>query len=469
MLVLPVNISRLPTIGLYILSSNHSTAMLPSERRAAWSLALIYMVRMLGLFVILPVFSLFAEDYNHSSPFLIGLAIGIYGLFQAVLQIPFGLLSDRIGRKKAITLGLVLMVLGSVVAALADSIYWVIAGRALQGAGAVSAVLMALAADLSRDDQRTKMMAVLGASIGLSFLLSLLIGPLLIQAFSLKALFWLSALSALAAIAILYLVVPDPEQGGFSADTGASLLRVRDLVKMPALRQLDFSIFCLHLLITATFVAVPLLLRDAGLDPTTHWKVYLLAMLVALFFMVPSLIAAERYGLMRLVIFASIAGLLLTQLMFVLLPAQLPALIFAICCFFGFLSTLESLLPSLLSRFAPAGTRGSASGVYSSSQFFGAFVGGAGGGWLIGQGGFILLFCALAVVCVIWLFAVRGFQPPPRLASYRQRLTPSQLSDPTQTRGYLMNLPGVADALVSVDEGVAYMKIDKTLFQPPAH
>ena len=178
--------------------------MLPSEKRAAWSLSLIYLTRMLGLFVILPVFSLLATEYEHSTPFLIGLAIGVYGLFQALLQIPFGRLSDKFGRKPVIAAGLILMIVGSAVAALSESIYWVIIGRALQGSGAIAAVLMALAADLSRDDQRTKMMAMLGASIGFSFLLALLLGPVLIKWFSIASLFWFTGGMAILGLLVLY-------------------------------------------------------------------------------------------------------------------------------------------------------------------------------------------------------------------------------------------------------------------------
>lgn len=185
--------------------------MLPSERRATASLSAIYIFRMLGLFIVLPVFSLFAGEYEHSTPFMVGLAIGVYGIFQALLQVPFGMLSDRYGRKIMISIGLVSLAVGSVLAATADSIYWVIIGRALQGAGAISAVIMALAADLTRDEQRTKIMAILGASIGFAFVLALMLGPVLITWFSISALFWLTAATAVVGLLLLHTVVPDPE------------------------------------------------------------------------------------------------------------------------------------------------------------------------------------------------------------------------------------------------------------------
>jgi MFS family permease len=444
--------------------------MLPIERRAALSLALIYMVRMLGLFIILPVFALFASDFDKSTPFLIGLALGIYGLFQAMLQIPFGLLSDRIGRKKTIAMGLVFMIVGSVVAAMADSIYMVILGRALQGAGAITAALMALAADLSRDEQRTKMMATLGASIGFSFLLALLLGPLLIKVFSVSMLFWLTAVMASLALLMLFTIVPDPKVSGFSADTSVNTSTLRELVSNNQLLRLNVSIFFLHLLITATFVAVPLLLRDnANLLQGDHWQVYLPAMLLSVLVMVPMIIVAERYRLMRNVLLACVVGLLVTQVLFASVPTSLLVLFSCVVLFFCFLNTLEALLPSLVSRVAPAGSRGSATGIYSSSQFLGAFVGGAGGGWLLGKLGFGGLFLAMAGVCVVWLLCLWHFVPPKAVKTHRRVLNDQELAtNEAELRAKLVAEPGVEEVMISLKEGIAYMKVDKTTFRPSA-
>ncbi len=447
---------------------NESTAMSPLERRTALSLALIYMVRMLGLFIILPVFVLFAADFNNSTPFLMGLALGIYGLLQAVLQIPFGLLSDKIGRKKTITIGLLLMILGSVIAAMSDSIYGVILGRALQGAGAIAAALMALAADLTRDEQRTKMMAMLGASIGLSFIVALLLGPVLINVFSISMIFWFTAGTGVLALLILHTVVPNPDSSGFRADTSAKVASLGQLIKHQDLRRLNVSIFFLHTLVTATFVAVPVLMLNGGLDKADHWQVYLPAMLLSLLVMVPMIIAAERYHRMRMVMLACVIGLFVTQLLFALLSGTLFAVLIAVVMFFCFLNTLEALLPSLVSRIAPAGSRGGASGVYASSQFLGAFVGGAGGGALLGAGGFSVLFFAMACVCGLWFLLMRGFQAPALLSSHRHKLTERELSLGADVSVELQNLPGVEEVFVSIDEGVAYMKVDKRRFQPSA-
>ncbi len=446
------------------MSNTPSTGMLPSEKRAAWSLSLIYLTRMLGLFVVLPVFSLLATDYQHSTPFLIGLAIGVYGLFQAILQIPFGRLSDKIGRKPVIAAGLILMIAGSAVAALSESIYWVIFGRALQGSGAIAAVLMALAADLSRDDQRTKMMAMLGASIGFSFLLALMIGPILIKWLSIAWLFWFTGGMAVLGLLVLYFLVPDPEKGGFAADTSAKASTVFELLRHPQLLRLDFSIFYLHVLVTATFVAVPPLLVKSGLPADQHWKLYLGSFAAAIVMLIPLLMLAER-KMMRGVLIICIAGLMVSLLLFSQFSTQITMLVIGMALFFGFFSTMEALLPSLVSRIAPAASRGSATGIYVSSQFMGAFVGGAGGGWLLGVADAPRLFIVLAVACLVWIVVLLGFKRPAKLSRLRQVLSESQLaSGEAAIATELSNLPGVAEVAVALDEGVAYLKIDKSQF-----
>lgn len=391
------------------------------------------MVRMLGLFIILPVFSLFAEGYEHSTPFLIGLAIGIYGLLQAALQIPFGLASDRFGRKPVITAGLILLIIGSVVAALADSIYWVIFGRALQGAGAIAAVLMALAADLTRDSQRTKIMALLGVSIGLSFVLSLILGPLLITRYSIDALFWFSGICAVLALVILHSVVPNPPLSDIPhKNSTVSLREVKQLLREPQLVRLDISIFVLHCLITAMFVAFPLSLRDAGLAQSDHWLVYLGSMAASILVTVPLLIIAERKA-MRPVILGAVAAMMVSQLMFSASEADVVWLCISVTVFFCFLNTLEALLPSLVSRRAPPEIKGSAMGVYSSSQFLGAFVGGAGGGFVYGEYGHTGLFLSLAGLCGLWFLVVVGFEAPAKRRKAQDAVNIAQATSADQS------------------------------------
>lgn len=450
-------------------SSIESTALLPRERRAAWSLSLIYMVRMLGLFIILPVFSLFGDHYEHSTPFLMGLAIGIYGLLQACLQIPFGMLSDRIGRKRVVTIGLVMLGLGSVVAATSDSIYGVIIGRALQGAGAIAAALMALAADLTRDEQRTKVMATLGMSIGFAFILALILGPLLIGWFSIDGLFWLTAASAVIGIALLHTLVPDPDRCQHSADTGANLQTMRRLFRDGQLLRLNASIFILHLLITAVFFAVPLALRDAGISSDRQWLVYLPGVLLSIAIMVPLIIWGERRA-MRAVLLLCVAGMALTQLVFAgpilfSLESTVLVLFLGITIFFTFLNTLEALLPSLVSRLAPAAAKGSAMGIYSSSQFLGAFVGGAGAGWLYGSLGPIGVYSAMGLLCIVWLAVLLGFKSPRKMKTHRRTLTAEEKTRTETVLTELQALPGVEEVVIALDEGVAYLKVDNALYQ----
>lgn len=448
-----------------------SSALSPVERRAAWSLSLIYIVRMLGLFIILPVFSLFADEYSGSTPLLVGLAIGIYGLLQAVLQIPFGMLSDRIGRKRVVTAGLVLLAVGSVIAATADSIWMVILGRALQGAGAIAAALMALAADLTRDEQRTKVMATLGASIGLAFILALILGPLLIGWFSIDILFWVTAACAVFGIILLHTAVPDPATCHYSADTGANLATMKRLFRHPDLLRLDASIFFLHLLITATFFSIPLGLRDAGVASDQQWLVYLPAVVISLLIMIPLIIFAEKRA-MRGALLTCVVGLLLTQVLLGLPyltggTASLITLAVGVTLFFGFLNGLEALLPSLVSRISPAAAKGSAMGIYSSSQFLGAFVGGVGAGWLYGSVGVGGLYVVLAVLCGLWALVLVGFVPPRRMTTQRRPLTAEEQARPDGIIAELQALPGVEEVVLAIDEGVAYLKVDKSY--QPAH
>lgn len=450
-------------------SHKSSGGLLPAERRAAWSLSLIYIVRMVGLFIVLPVFSLFGDHYEHSTPLLVGLALGIYGLLQACFQVPFGMLSDRIGRKNVITIGLVLLLLGSVIAAMSTSIYGVIAGRALQGAGAISAALMALAADLTRDEQRSKVMASLGASIGFAFVLALILGPLLIGWFSIDGLFWLTAATALIGIVLLHGTVPNPERCQYSADTGANLGTMKRLLRDQQLLRLDASIFMLHLLITAVFFAVPLALRDAGVAIDKQWLVYLPAVVLSIGAMVPLIIHGEKRA-MRGVLLLCIGGMGLTQLVFagpgfLSLPANVWVLFVGVTAFFSFLNTLEALLPSLVSRLAPAAAKGSAMGIYSSSQFLGAFAGGAGAGWIYGQIGANGLFVVMALLCILWGIVLFNFIPPKRMTTHRRALSNEERLHTDGVMAELQAIPGVEEVVIKLDEGVAYLKVDNARYE----
>ncbi len=383
-----------------------------TERRATYGLASIYGSRMLGLFLILPVFALYAEELASATPVLIGLAIGIYGLTQALLQIPFGLLSDHIGRKPVIIGGLLLFVLGSVIAALADDIWMIILGRAIQGSGAIAAAVMALLADLTRDNQRTKSMAVVGITIGFSFTLALIAGPLFNAWIGVPGLFWITAALAVSGILILLLVVPTPEHSSVHSDAESVPALFGKVLRNPQLLRLDAGIFTLHFVLTSLFLALPLTLRDAGLPVAKHSWLYLPVMLLSMGLMVPFIIMAEKKGRMKQVFLGAISLLGVALLGFYLLSGSLWGLGLMLLLFFIGFNLLEATLPSLVSKLAPGTIRGTAMGVYSTSQFSGAFVGGLLGGWAHTHFGETSVFLLGAGFVLLWLLLAASMQTP---------------------------------------------------------
>ena len=439
------------------------------ERRAAISLSFVYITRMMGLFLLLPVLSVLARDLNGATPLLIGLAIGIYALFQAVLQIPFGLMSDRFGRKPVILAGLAVFIAGSIVAAMSDSIYGIITGRALQGAGAISAVIMALAADLTRDSQRTKIMAVIGMSIGLSFLISIILGPLLMLHFQLAGIFYFIALSGIAAALLVWFVVPDPVQINNDRNISVVISEMPVLLRNRELLRIDFGIFLLHLLITASFVCIPLLLLDNGIAIESHWSVYMYGALGSLIIVLPVIGYAERKFPVKWVMLSSITGFAVALLATAFVADCYRWAVLCMVLFFGFLSVLESMLPSLASRTAPVSFRGTAMGVYSTSQFLGAFTGGVAGGWLTGNLGNSSTLLVLCVLCLLWLPFAWHMKNPQRLSNYRLSLKESLLDSGTNLTGLsqkLLSVPGVVE--VSVVDKAAYLKIVRREFDEQA-
>lgn len=389
--------------------------MTPVERRASVSLAAIFALRMLGLFLVLPVFALEAARYpGGDDPALVGLAMGIYGLTQGLLQLPFGMASDRLGRKRVIVAGLLVFALGSFVAALAGSLTGLIIGRSLQGAGAVSAAVTALLADQTRDDVRTKAMALVGASIGLMFALSLLLAPLLVNVIGLAGLFALTGMLALAGVAVvLWWVPPEPRQ---HKDMPRG--KLSEVLTHAGLLRLDFGVFVLHAVQLAMWVAIPAMLVQAGLPKDDHWQIYLPAVLASFVVMGTTLFPLERRGYLRAVFLAAIGLVGLVQLG-LLWSAQAPTiamlavLLFVFFCGFN---VLEASQPSLASRVAPAHARGAALGVYNTLQSLGFFVGGVLGGWLVKETGAQGLFVACAVAMGLWLLVAWPMQAPGRKA-----------------------------------------------------
>lgn len=436
--------------------------MTRAEKRASLSLAGIYMLRMLGLFMILPVFSIYARGLEGATPFLIGLAISAYGLTQALLGIPFGLWSDRVGRKKVIAFGLVVFALGSAYAAMADTIYGAIAGRCIQGAGAVAAVVMALVADLTREEHRLKAMALIGVSIGISFAVSMVLGPVLDGWVGVKGIFWIVAGLALSGIAVLYLLVPTPTVSRFHRDAQAQPGQFGKVLANPELLRLDFGIFALHMILTATFVVVPLVLRDgAGMQTHEHWKVYLPVFALSLFLMVPFVILAEKKRKMKTVFvaFVGVAGLAEAGL------AQSGDSVYwvgsMLLIFFTGFNLLEATLPSMVSKIAPPELKGTAMGVYSTAQFLGAFAGGACGGWIYGAYGVQAAFWLCAGIALLWLAIALGMAVPRHLSSVLLNLGALSEDEAHMLSLCLADVPGVAEAAVLAEDGVAYLKVDR--------
>ena len=385
--------------------------MSPEERRAGASLASIFALRMLGLFLILPVFSVYAKTLPGGDNLaLVGFALGAYGLTQAIFQIPYGIASDIFGRKQVIVVGLLIFALGSFVAAWAPDMTWIIVGRVLQGMGAISAAVTALAADLTREEHRTKVMAMIGSSIGLVFALSLVGAPVLYGWIGMAGLFIMTGVLALAAIGLLIKAVPPAPP-----PHGHEKLPLRRVVFDPDLLRLNLGIFVLHMVQMAMFVVLPHALVDhGGLAAAEHWKVYLPAVLVSFAIMVPAIIAAERKDKMRPVFIAAVGLLFVVQLGLFLLHASLWALALWLLLFFVAFNVLEATLPSLVSRTAPPAAKGAALGVYNTTQAMGLFIGGAAGGYIAQHFGDNVVFAACAGLVLVWLAVANSMNFPQR-------------------------------------------------------
>lgn len=438
---------------------NTTSAMTSLEKRSITGLSSIFALRMLGLFMILPVFSLAAGQYSGATPLLIGLAIGAYGLTQALLQIPFGMLSDRIGRKRVITIGLLLFAAGSVVAALADSIYMVIAGRLLQGSGAIAAAIMALTADLTRDEHRTKAMASIGISIGLSFSVALAAGAALEHWIGLSGIFWSTAVLALLGIAVLHLWVPTPTRLINHRDIEPAPKQFLNVFRNADIMRMVFSIMVLHCLLTISFFALPItLLEHAGLPKDQHALAYLPILILAFISMVPFIIIAEKYRKMKPVFLGAIAALAIAQFGWSLLSSSVAGMLFCLWLFFTAFNILEASLPSLMSKLSPLANKGTAMGVYSSAQFIGAFIGGAAGGLIFSKFDVSGVFIAGAVLTVIWLIVILPMNPPKHLSTRIIHLHEASTCDPNEIAQQLNNIAGVVDTIIVIEERVAYVK-----------
>ena len=441
------------------------------EKRTAVSLACVFAFRMLGLFMLMPVLAIYGTELEGFSPLWIGIAIGAYGLTQALLQIPMGWLSDKFGRKRVIVAGLIMFAIGSVIAAMAESIYTVTLGRALQGMGAIAAAVLALAADLSRDEQRPKVMAVIGMCIGLSFAAAMLLGPMIAASFGVSGIFWLTACLAVLGIFIVLTVVPTAVNRAPKGDTSASLNDIKNLVKHPQLVRLNLGVMLLHLTLTAVFVALPAELIKDGLAAEMHWKLYIPVLLLAFVFMVPMMIVAIKKQKEKMAFLVSIA-LIVASLMSLSLFGS-SALIIGVCMLIYFIAFnfLEATMPALVARISPAGQKGSAMGAFSSTQFLGAFLGGIIGGYFAQVSDAQTVFAAATLVGVIWFAIAWGMEVPPKsklisllteLQGEKENFDPEKAAE--KLANDLADLPGVLETTVVLEENRTYLKVKESEF-----
>ncbi|MBI3901372.1 MAG: MFS transporter [Nitrosomonadales bacterium] len=443
--------------------------MTPAERRASVGLAGIYGLRMLGLFIILPIFAIYAQQLpGGESHTLIGVALGAYGLTQAILQIPAGWLSDRYGRKPVIYAGLILFAIGSFIAASADSIYGIIFGRVIQGAGALNAAVMALTADLTREEHRTKAMAMIGITIGITFSISLVLSPLLYKLIGVPGIFAMTGVLALGAMAVVAFVIPNPAITRFHSDTEASTKKLGAVLRNPDLLRLDFGIFSLHAILMSVFMQVPFVLKRDGLETTQHWQVYLPVMLIAFALMVPPIVIAEKKAKMKQVFVGAVGLAALAQLSLMLFQNSVWGVAFALLIFFTSFNVLEATLPSLISKIAPLDAKGTAMGVYSSVQFLGAFFGAAAGGFILQNWGGDAVFGFAIGLLLLWLLVAFGMKPPAAVRTKMYHLPDLDVTNAAAMQQKLAQVQGVREAMVVGVEGMACLKVEMQGFDEAA-
>jgi predicted MFS family arabinose efflux permease len=434
-----------------------------SELRAMFALGGIFALRMLGLFMIVPVFAIYGQHYTGATPALIGLAIGIYGLSQAVLQIPLSLIADRTARKPLIIIGLLLFALGGAISAVSTSIWGVILGRAIAGSGAISAIVMALLADVTREEHRNKAMAAMGMTIGFSFIVAFSLGPLLTKQFGLSGLFWLTSIAGVLAIGLLA-IVPSPLRLLRQNPLGFGV-QLKSVLALPDLNRMHISIFALHLLMTSAFVMLPQQLEKFAQIPISHqgWY-YLPLLLLGALMTIPAIIVAEVKRQMRLIFIAAV-GLIVVSLMVLMFESNRLGMILGVGLFFISFNLIEAMVPSWLAKRAPVAARATAMGINASSQFLGAFAGGVLGGQLLTYANPQISWMILSCFALIWLFVASGLGSPPYLSSLSIRLPDHPLtglsSDINDWAGCLLAVEGVEDIVILPDQHVAYLKVDK--------
>lgn len=437
-----------------------------AETRALLALSFLYATRMLGLFMVLPVFALYADSYEGSTVMLVGLALGIYGLTQGIFQIPFGLLSDRIGRKPVIAGGMILFLAGSLLCAVAETAYAIILGRALQGAGAVAGVVMALLSDVTREQNRTRAMAAIGGSIGLAFIVAMITGPLVAQHWGMEGVFWLTSVLAGLGLLVVLVAVPNPlvrHSGHEVVPVPAMLGRV---LRDGQLWRLNVGIFSLHFAQMATWVSVPVVLEQVlDFDRSRHWSLYLSTMVAGFVLMLPFIWYGETRRKMKPVFLFAVSLLAVAELVMAGTGTALRQMVFGLVLFFMAFNLLEASLPSLVSKMAPAGIKGTAMGVYSTSQFLGAFSGGVAGGVVAHFAGFAGVFWLSLAVVLVWLGMASTMDRPRNLRSVVVDLNSGAAVD---SHRWVEHFSGVEDVVVIPGENLAYVKVDDEHFNEQA-
>lgn len=434
--------------------------MNPQETRATFALAGIYTLRLLGLFMILPVFTPYGLTLSGATPQNIGFALGIYGLSQALLQIPFGMVSDKIGRKPVIFTGLIIFAIGSIIAAASTSIDGVALGRLIQGAGAIGSTTMALVADSTRDEHRSKAMGIIGMMIASSFFVAIFIGPLLSAHIGVNGLFWLTSGFAGFGILLLFTVPKAPAQAHYGTSSKPS--QIIDILKNTQLLRLDISILLGHAILTICFMALPIILtHDSNLSHNSHWGLYLPVLIIAFTVMLPWIIISEKCRAIKQNILLAISLLTLSQLGLWLWPSSMPVIAIALLLFLASFSFLEATLPSMLSKLAPIKAKGTAMGVFSSAQFMGIFLGGILGGLFFKHNDIQDLFLLSTGLGIFWLIITLSLKQPPYLSS---RIFTIHIQPNTDIQAVIkqaLAIPGIAEAAIEKTEQSLYLKVDK--------
>lgn len=432
-----------------------------NETRSVLSLALIFAFRMLGLFMILPIFSVATGNLSGVSPALVGLALGIYGLTQAIFQIPLSTLSDHIGRKPVIAAGLLLFFLGSVVAAKASSIYGIILGRAVQGAGAIGSVILALLADVTKIENRTRAMAVVGMSIGFSFMLAMLIGPIIYEFAALTGLFWSMAVLALLGLLILQFAVKSQGKLVFHQDVESSFSLFKRVLLAPELMRLNLGILVQHAILTASFIAIPKVLSQSlHLPVSQYWMFYLPVLLLSALGAFPLILLSEKRRFVRGVLLGSISILSITQILLAVFHLSFLFVLTVLSIFFFAFTLLEAFLPSLISKIAPIQCKGTAMGIYSTSQFLGIFLGGSVGGIILMHFGLNGVFWFCGILAILWLLVAIPMKSPPYLTTRIYRVDRMTVKEAKALSQQFLSAEGVSEAAVIPEEGAVYLKVD---------